>query len=50
MVYTLGGQLIHELGGSDSDLDAFCTPFGICVDDSEAVYIADYRNSHVQVF
>ena len=50
MVYTLGGQLIHELGGSDSDPDKFCTPFGICVDDSEAVYIADFRNSHVQVF
>ena len=50
MVYTLGGQLIHELGGSDSDPDKFRTSFGICVDDSGAVYIADFRNSRVQVF
>ena len=50
MVYTLGGQLVHEFGGSSSDLGKFRGPYGICVDDSGAVYVADYGNSRVQVF
>ena len=50
MVYTLGGQLVHEFGGRGSDPGKVCTPFGICVDDSGAVYVADYGNSRVQVF
>ena len=41
MVYTLGGQLVHELGGSDSDPGSLNGPYGICVDDSGAVYVAD---------
>ena len=50
MVYTLGGQLVHDIGGRDSDPERFMGAFGICVDDSGAVYVADYGNSRVQVF
>ena len=50
MVYTLGGQLVHEIGGHGSDPGSFDRPYGICVDDSGAVYVADYGNSRVQVF
>ena len=50
MVYTLGGQLVHEFGGSGSDPGMFKGPYGICVDDSAAVYVADCGNSRVQVF
>ena len=39
MVYTLGGQLVHEFGGSGSDLGKFRGPYGICVDDSGSVYL-----------
>ena len=50
MVYTLGGQLVHEFGRHGSNPGRFRTPYGICVDDSGAVYVADYGNSRVQVF
>ncbi len=52
MVYTLGGQLVHEFGERGSDPGKFDDPFaiGICVDDSGAVYVADYGNRRVQVF
>ena len=50
MVYTLGGQLVHEFGGSGSEPGKFRTPYGICVDDNEAVYVADFWNCRVQVF
>ena len=50
MVYTLEGQLVHEIGGRGSDPERFMGAFGICVDDSGAVYVADYGNSRVQVF
>ena len=50
MVYTLGGQLVHEFGGRGSDPGKFTDPFGICVDDSGAVYVADCDNKRVQVF
>ena len=50
MVYTLGGQLVHEFGGSGYAQGRFFGPYGICVDDSGAVYVADYGNSRVQVF
>ena len=49
MVYMLGGQLVHEFGGTGSDTGKFTYPFGICVDDSGAVYVAD-DNKRVQVF
>ena len=48
MVYTLGGQLAHEFGGYGSDPGKLRIPYGICVDDSGAVYVADCRC--VQVF
>ena len=50
MVYTLGGQLVHEFGGRGSDPGRFSIPYGICVDDSGAVYVADFGNYRVQVF
>ncbi len=50
VVYTLGGQLVHEFGGRGSDPGRFSVPFGICVDDSGAVYVADFGNKRVQVF
>ena len=50
MVYTLGGQLVHEFGGHGSDPGRFNRPFGICVDDSGAVYVAEILNSRMQVF
>ena len=50
MVYTLGGQPVHEFGGRGSDPGKFRGPYGICVDDSGAVYVADYWNSRLQVF
>ena len=52
MVYMLGGQLVYEFGGRGSDPGRFNGPFGICVDDSGAVYVADCGkfNSCVQVF
>ena len=50
MVYTLGGQLVHEFGGRGSDPGRFRGAYGICVDDSGAVYVVDGGNSRVQVF
>ena len=50
MVYMLGGALVHEFGGRGSDSGRFNGPYGICVDDSGAVYAADFLNSRVQVF
>ena len=50
MVYTLGGQLVHKFGGSGSTPGRFRVPYGICVDDSGAVYVADFGNRRVQVF
>ena len=50
MVYTLKGQLVHEFGGPGSDPGKFNGPFGICVDDNGAVYVADFLNRRVQVF
>ena len=50
MVYTLGGQLVHEFGGRGSDPGRFSVPYGICVDDSGAVYVADCGNKLVHVF
>ena len=50
MVYTLGGQLVHEIGGRGSDPRKFRGPNGMCVDDSGAVYVADFSNRLVQVF
>ncbi len=50
MVYTLGGQLVHQFGGYGSDPGRFSGPLGMCVDDSGAVYVADCGNCRVQVF
>ena len=50
MVYTLGGQPVHEFRGHGSDPEKFNVPDGICIDDREAVYVgADVGNSCVQV-
>ena len=50
MVYTLGGQLVHEFGGIGYDPGKLNRPYGICVDGSGAVYVADCFNSRVQFF
>ena len=50
MVYTLGGQLVHEFGGYGSYPGSCSVPHGICVDGSGLVYVADYGNYRVQVF
>ena len=50
MVYTLGGQLLHEFGERGTDPGKFRGPYGLCVHNSGAVYVADYYNNRVQVF
>ena len=50
MVYTLGGQLVHEFGGRGSAPGKFSVPYGIHIDDSGVVYVADCGNDRVQVF
>ena len=50
MVYMLGGQLVHDFGWRGSHLGRFNGPYGICVDHSGAVYVADCFNTRVQVF
>ena len=46
MVYTLEGELVHEL----KEGDWFHGPMGICVDDDGLVYVADHGNQRIQVF
>ena len=50
MVYTLGGDLLHEFGEEGSDPGRFDGPWGICVDEDGLVYVAERRNNRVQVF
>ena len=50
MVYTLEGELVHEFGGFGSHPGRFDRSAGICVDDNDVVYVADYGNYRVQVF
>ena len=50
MVYMLEGELVHEFGGYGSDPGRFDGPRGICVDDNELVYVADWGNKRVQDF
>ena len=42
MVYTLRGQMVHEFGEGGTNPGEFFTPSGICVDDSGAVYVAEF--------
>ena len=50
MVYTLDGQLIHQFGTKGSQPGMFNNCWGICIDSSGLVYIADGFNKRVQVF
>ena len=50
MVYTLDGDLVHQLGGRGKDEGEFRHPEGICIDDDGLVYIADCDNRRIQVF
>ena len=46
MVYTLGGQQVHEFEGYGSDMGNSSTLWDMC----GAVYVADYGSKRVQVF
>ena len=50
MVYTLVGQLVRDFGGIGNELGMFDILCGLFVDDSGLVYVADMRNTRVQVF
>ena len=50
MVYTLEGELIHQFGTEGSQPGRFDGCWGICIDNSGLVYVADSVNKHVQVF
>ena len=50
MVYTLEGELIHHFGTEGSQQGRFGSCWGICIDNSGLVYVADGGNKHVQVF
>ena len=50
MMYALEGELVHEFGGSGSDLGRFNGPWGICVDDDGLVYVAECGKRRVQIF
>ena len=47
MVYTVGGQLVHEFGGTS--LGRFKDVWGVCVGDNGLVYVVDSENCHVVV-
>ena len=49
MVYTLEGELIHQFGAEGSQPGRF-DGWGICIDNSGLVYVADAENNCVQVF
>ena len=49
-VYTLEGERIHLFGAQGSHPGRFNSPWGICVDDNELVYVVDWGNNRVQVF
>ena len=50
MVYTLEGELIHQFGTEGSQPGRFDRCWGICIDNSGLVYVADFGNERVQVF
>ena len=50
MVYTLEGELVHQFGAKGSHPGEFNRCWGICIDNSGLVYVADCLNRHVQVF
>ena len=50
MVYTLEGELIHQFGTEGSQPGRFDGCWGICIDNSGLVYVADGGNNRVQVF
>ena len=50
MVYTLEGELIDQFGAEGSQPRRFNSCWGICIDNSGLVYVADRVNECVQVF
>ena len=50
MIYTLEGELIHQFGAKGSQPGRFDGCWGICIDNSGVVYVADAVNKRVQVF
>ena len=50
MVYTLEGELIHQFGAKGSQPGRFNGCWGICINNSGVVYVADTQERCVQVF
>ena len=50
MVYTLEGNMIHKFGREGFDPETFEGFFGICVDDTGLVYVADSLNCCISLF
>ena len=50
MVYTSGGELVHEFGGRGSERGELEEPYGICIDDNGLVFVVDRGNKRIQVF
>ena len=50
MVYTLEGELINQFGAEGSQAGMFNSCWGICINNSGVVYVADAANNRVQVF
>ena len=50
MVYTLEGELIHQFGAKGSQPGMFASCWGVCIDNSGVVYVADFGSNRVQVF
>ena len=50
MIYTTGGDLIHEVGEYGEDMDQFVGIYGVSVDSDGVLYIGDSGNQRIQVF
>ncbi len=48
--FTSSGQYVTRWGSSGSGDGLFNTPYGIAIDNSGNVYVADGKNNRVQVF
>jgi len=49
-IYSQAGQLLASMGRAGSRPQEFDLPSGVWIDASDRIYVADTRNSRVQVF